>query len=327
MTSVGIIANPASGRDIRRLVAQGSIFSNNEKVNIAEAMGVEKVYFMPERFGIGLRAVDELKLSLETETLAFRMEESSADSELAAKLMREIGVKAIVTLGGDGTARAVARGCGEVPLLALSTGTNNVFPVMLEGTAAGLAVGAVAAGWCERQNAACRQKRILVSLADGRDELALVDAAVSTDLFIGSRAIWNPDRLRHLMLARAGLHHIGLSSIGGAVRPQGLAANEGLFLTLGEGGERYLAPVAPGLICAVQVRECRSLTVGEQVSVELSRCTIALDGERELEITVPQIVSFRLDDAGPWVIDAARALEQAGRNGAFDAGAVQRALS
>jgi predicted polyphosphate/ATP-dependent NAD kinase len=34
MTSVGIIANPASGRDIRRLVAHGSVFDNNEKVNI-----------------------------------------------------------------------------------------------------------------------------------------------------------------------------------------------------------------------------------------------------------------------------------------------------
>jgi predicted polyphosphate/ATP-dependent NAD kinase len=30
---VGIIANPASGKDIRRLVAYGSVFDNNEKVN------------------------------------------------------------------------------------------------------------------------------------------------------------------------------------------------------------------------------------------------------------------------------------------------------
>jgi predicted polyphosphate/ATP-dependent NAD kinase len=30
----GIIANPAAGKDIRRLVAHGSTFDNNEKVNI-----------------------------------------------------------------------------------------------------------------------------------------------------------------------------------------------------------------------------------------------------------------------------------------------------
>ena len=33
-TLVGIIANPASGKDIRRLVAHGSTFDNNEKINI-----------------------------------------------------------------------------------------------------------------------------------------------------------------------------------------------------------------------------------------------------------------------------------------------------
>ncbi|HEY5871002.1 MAG TPA: ATP-NAD kinase, partial [Candidatus Tectomicrobia bacterium] len=34
MACVGIIANPSSGKDIRRLVAHGSVFNNNEKVNI-----------------------------------------------------------------------------------------------------------------------------------------------------------------------------------------------------------------------------------------------------------------------------------------------------
>ena len=34
MSLVGIIANPASGTDIRRLVAYGSIFNNQEKVRI-----------------------------------------------------------------------------------------------------------------------------------------------------------------------------------------------------------------------------------------------------------------------------------------------------
>ena len=34
MKPVAIIANPASGKDIRRLVAQGSVVPNSEKVNI-----------------------------------------------------------------------------------------------------------------------------------------------------------------------------------------------------------------------------------------------------------------------------------------------------
>ena len=59
MRTVGIIANPASGKDIRRLVAHGSVFDNNEKVNIVrrgllvlDTMRVERVLIMPYRFGI-----------------------------------------------------------------------------------------------------------------------------------------------------------------------------------------------------------------------------------------------------------------------------------
>ena len=34
MSTVGIIANPAAGKDIRRLVAHGRVVSNQEKANI-----------------------------------------------------------------------------------------------------------------------------------------------------------------------------------------------------------------------------------------------------------------------------------------------------
>jgi predicted polyphosphate/ATP-dependent NAD kinase len=48
-------------------------------------------------------------------------------------------VGAIVTLGGDGTNLAVSAACSDVPLVAISTGTNNVFPTMIDGTIAGIA--------------------------------------------------------------------------------------------------------------------------------------------------------------------------------------------
>ena len=57
MGKIAIIANPASGKDIRRLVAHGSVFDNNEKVNIVKRMlsvfdelGIKKVLFMPDYF-------------------------------------------------------------------------------------------------------------------------------------------------------------------------------------------------------------------------------------------------------------------------------------
>ncbi len=68
MVTVGIIANPSSGKDIRRIVAQGWVVSNQEKIAIVrrllrglEAAGVAHVLFMPEPLGIGHAALEALK--------------------------------------------------------------------------------------------------------------------------------------------------------------------------------------------------------------------------------------------------------------------------
>ena len=60
MASIGIIANSASGKDIRRLVAHATVFNNNEKANIleriiisAQELGVDKVIIMPDFYRMG----------------------------------------------------------------------------------------------------------------------------------------------------------------------------------------------------------------------------------------------------------------------------------
>ena len=62
MSIVGIIANPAAGKDIRRLVAQGRVVSNQEKSNILrrvfaglQSQGVDKVIVMPDMAGLGAK--------------------------------------------------------------------------------------------------------------------------------------------------------------------------------------------------------------------------------------------------------------------------------
>ena len=69
MALVGIIANPASGKDIRRLVAHGSVFDNQEKVRIVRRillglseMGVDRICFMPDYYGIVGRASGEIEI-------------------------------------------------------------------------------------------------------------------------------------------------------------------------------------------------------------------------------------------------------------------------
>src|SRR5438874_11996132 len=65
---VGIIANPAAGRDIRRLVAHGTVFDNQEKAALVrrvllglEAVGIQRVAYMPQHdFAILPRDLTEL---------------------------------------------------------------------------------------------------------------------------------------------------------------------------------------------------------------------------------------------------------------------------
>ena len=323
MITVGIIANPASGKDIRRLVAHGSVFDNNEKVNIVrrvllglEAAGVEKVLFMPDYFGIGPKALDGVKISMAVEFLDMPIMASQEDSIRAARLMEEAGVRCLIVLGGDGTNRAVAKGTTAIPFMPISTGTNNVFPFMIEGTIAGLAAGVVAVGAVPVEEATVQTQRLDVILDGQPADLALVDVVVYDALFIGSRAIWEMEKVREVVLARALPGNIGLSSLGGCLYCAHLDPEHGAYLRLGE-GIRLSAPVAPGDIEEVNVAEFRLLNVGDEVEITFKPSVLALDGEREVEVGPDQDVRIRLSDKGPRVIDVCKTLGEAAKAGFF----------
>lgn len=84
--------------------------------------------------------------SPEVEFLAMEPTSTVDDTFLASRMMRAAGVKAIIVLGGDGTHRAVACECADVPIAGLSTGTNNAFPEIGESTITAMAVGLYATG-------------------------------------------------------------------------------------------------------------------------------------------------------------------------------------
>lgn len=257
---VGIIANPASGRDIRRLVAHGTVFDNNEKTAIVrrvllglDAVGIRHVAYMPEHdFGILPRALTGLHghtLQLEALPLEMPILSTSADSTRAAQLLVEQGAGCIITLGGDGTNRAVARGCGNVPLIPISTGTNNVFPIFLEGTIAGMAAGVVAIG-IQDGSITRRTPRLEVRINGIPVENALVDVAVSSLPFVGSRAIWDLSTVREVVLSRVAPAAIGLSSLGVALLNSSTETDSqrGMQIVLGKGNRQILAPLAPGVV-------------------------------------------------------------------------------
>ncbi len=322
MSTVGIIANPASGKDIRRLVTHASVFDNHEKAHILQrallaldAMGVERVLFMPDYYGLVERALDGLNLSLEAIELPMDMHADERDSTEAASRFCENAVGCIVTLGGDGTNRAVAKGCSDIPIVAISTGTNNVFPCMLESTVAGLAAGLVARDMVNVEKVTYIAKQLEVYVDGQLAEIALIDVVASNELFIGSRALWDPRRLREIVLARAEPDRIGMSSIGGCLHVLGPQDAQGMYLRLGRGNIRVLAPVGPGLVIPVEIQGHRLLSLGEEVMLEPAACTIAVDGERQIEVFSEQQVSVRLTNRGPRVVDVQECMREASQRG------------
>jgi len=324
MLKIGVIANPASGKDIRRLVTHASVYDNLEKAHILrrmflalDAVGVQEVIYMPDYDGLVAKALKGLKLSLKASPLHIDMWADERDTTEAAGRFCESGVGCIITLGGDGTNRAVAKGCSSIPLVAVSTGTNNVFPSMIEGTVAGLAAGLIAKEMVDVQKLTYVAKQLEVYVNGRMAEIALIDVVVCTELFVGSRALWDPSCIREIVLSRAEPDCIGMSSIGGLLNPIGPRDPQGMYLRLGKGNTSVLAPVGPGLIRKVEIQEYRLLSPEQEVILEPAACTIAVDGERQIEVYADQKVSVRLTHRGPCVVDVQRCMHEASRCGIF----------
>jgi hypothetical protein len=336
---VGIIANPASGKDIRRLVAHGSTFDNNEKINIVrrvllglDAAGVERVRYMPDTYAIVERAAASIALKLEFAPLPMPVLGNAGDSTEAARRLADLGADVIVTLGGDGTNRVVAKGCGDVPLVAISTGTNNVFPRMVEGTLAGLAAGLVATGKVgnhgQGERVIRRLPRLDVAIDGEVRDMALIDVVTSRQGFIGARALWEPAHLREVVLSRVAADEIGLCALGGALFPVACGSCSGVHVVVGDdtAPRRATIPIAPGLIRKVPIAGAALIEHGATVSLRPEPSVVALDGEREFEIlrSVEELM-VSLNPCGPRVVEISAALRAGAQTRAFiDERMVQR---
>jgi len=297
---VGVVANPVSAHDIRRVTANAGSLQIADRANIVlrvlaglAAAGVSGVVVMPDRKGItsllqrNLARERNLGRSLpEVRVLDLPVTTTVDDTLLATAAMADAGVAAIVVLGGDGTHRAVVRRCGKIPIAGLSTGTNNAFPEMREPTITGLATGLYASGAVTADDALVGNKILEVQVNDGqRSDLALVDVVVSDERFVGAKALWRTGHLHQLFVTFADPEAIGMSAVAGMLHPVGRRERQGLRVTLDPGGAPTVrAAIGPGLIEPVSVSALEPLRPDETVTVAHRGGVVALDGERELEL-------------------------------------------
>ena len=321
--TVGIIANPASSRDIRRIVARGPATTTNDKINsLARLMeglaatGVRRVVSMSDAGGIahGLASIAKKATASHWPELCFVDQEithSPMDTVNAARSMGEQNVGAIVVLGGDGTNRLLLGETGDTPVASISTGTNNAFPRHDEPTVVGFAAGYVATGRIDPASCTYRAKSLTVTA--GEDSMgALVDVAIVQGDRIASGAVWEAGSLREVFLCFAEADAVGLSSIGGHLQPIGRGEPEGLHVQLDDTAPRRVTvPIAPGLIRELGVSSVSKLALETPVSVHAEGGVISVDGERSMRFAPGTTISVSLNARGPLVLDIGRAMSQA----------------
>ena len=309
---IGLIVNPKSGKDVRRIISHASTMTNYEKVNIVKrillgiiAIGARWVVYMPDSknlVGNAFRLIDK-KDHLNVNPLNIPIVGNEEDTIRATKEMVKIGVGVIITLGGDGTNRLIAKTTSNVVLLPISTGTNNIFPNFIEGTKAGMAAGIFVKNFnneADKKNICLKAKMIHVEF-NGCIENALIDFAISSSVHLGSRAIWDPKNLCHLFVTQADTGAIGLTGILGSIMPVSKIDPFGAYAKMGN--KKFVkAILASGKINKVGIDFIERINLGIEKKIYLKKGSLWADGEK-ITIIDDQEIIISVNKHGPKILD------------------------
>jgi hypothetical protein len=334
--TVGVIVNPIAGKDIRRLSSGASHTPDTTKMGIvrrvvaaAAESGAQRLLLADDPHRLARRAIERLPLpdGVAVELLSDHVTGSRVDTITAARTLGERGAGAVIVLGGDGTCRDVATGWPDAPLIAISTGTNNVYPAPLDGTSAGVAAGLVASGRVPVDRVAQPSKRITVHIdgPDGvtaADDIALVDLALIDARFVGARAVKDSASILSVVAAIGDPASTGLSSIAGRTHPVARDMRGGVAIDLAPEGvapvRRVRVPLIPGSFDTIPIADVRPIDDGEAV-VWHGPGVLAFDGERDLPIAADSTVTVTVSRTGPRLVDVLRAITIAANAELFDA--------
>lgn len=338
MSKIGIVVNPMSGKDVRRVIGYASVVDAVEKVEVVRRIlcglmffEVEEIFFMPDPDNYYSRVMDSLhkrdfeRLEKKVQVLDFQPEGEAIDSTRAGQLMDELQVDCIITLGGDGTCKAVASGCGNTPMLPISTGTNNVFPYKIDGTIAGLVAGAYARNCRNSEDMIRKVNMFNIYLNGSMVNHALVDVVLYNEPFISARAMWEPEKVLYVAISGPITEPvIGMASIAQVARGVFSDNSSGFACSIDPGKSfmKIVSPLAPGLMSEVHISKTEVIKpdIRYRVLTELPVrwCTVAVDGEREIEVDMQNdIVEIELLPDAVCVVEPGKVYSEALRKELF----------
>jgi len=321
MGKLGIVVNPMSGRDVRRVAAKASTSSHHEKqqqvtrlVLGALEMGATRIYLGNEPFRINERSIENLPERDSIEILQYPLTHTATDTAVMTSKMWDAGCRTFIVLGGDGTSRIVAKNLPDAVILPLSTGTNNVFPIFCEASIAGAAAGLIATGRLKAEDHCYRCKQLHISINGVETDMALIDAVLLENDSIGSLLPFAAENIRQVFLTRAEPASVGISPIGGYLRACGATDPFGVMVNChAKAKESVRVPLSPGLYGDIGVVDHAQMTLGQTYLVD-GPGILAFDGDRSIQISATDRVEVSVRQDGPWIIEPARILEVAAQH-------------
>lgn len=280
---VGLVANPASSKDVRRLTGLARVIDIEEKANLVARLlvglgsvpGIE-VLALDDRSGLVRRAVKQAgSPGAPVGYLPVEAEGSEVDTRNAASALADLAAKALVTVGGDGTVRAAAEGWPSAPLVPIAAGTNNAFALSDEPTVVGLAT---AIAVIEQPGAFVDTTAVEVHTSEGV-ATAVIDAVVVRNSWVGAGAIWEPGELVEALVTSSRRTAVGIASISAALGP--LQSGHARHIRFGR-NTTVRAVFGPGVVLDVAVADHEDLPIGTLVTLTADGGLVALDGERRL---------------------------------------------
>lgn len=331
MGIIGIVCNPQSGKDIRRLLTAATTIDDMEKTNIVErillsasALGDHKVYIMPDRLGYGRLLLQKSNLAdypgdlSQLEVYDMERTETQHDTIFFAEEMERIQADVMIVMGGDGTSRAAAKGTIKVPMISLSTGTNNVYPELMEGTVAGVAAAAIASHAVSIDECSMQAKCIEIYINGEFRDMALIDLVFCRNPFVGSKAIWDYQEIDRVIVTQCSMASIGFSAMVGSVFKVSDEDEFGAYAEFTDGVPNTYAAVGAGVVRPVCVENARKMNIEEKYSTTMDYMgTLALDGEREVVFYPGDEIVCVIRRTGPKKVNAKKTVELAQKKGFF----------